>query len=205
MLLGFLGKTINASKVSSTCVQMCGFCHILKGSQCVSHSYFLHKCIHYWKLSLKLYSAKEWHIVNTLIPSIRLCNYSFGEFVVAVRLVGMFWLLPQSSHFARAMEVAVKGKSPSYLHLFPHSSAGERGGFSKPGGKLTSITLVSPFKALNLNKLASNIDVSYIVVCKIYLHEHIWKYWELFFIAWDHILWGTWYNSVSAYGFTRSF
>lgn len=43
------------------------------------------------------------------------------------------------------MEVAVKGKSPSYLHLFPHSSAGDRGGFSKPGGKLTSITLVSPF------------------------------------------------------------
>ncbi len=40
------------------------------------------------------------------------------------------------------MEVAVKGKSPSYLHLFPHSSAGDRGGFSKPGGKLTSITLV---------------------------------------------------------------
>lgn len=46
------------------------------------------------------------------------------------------------------MEVAVKGKSPSYLHLFPHSSAGDRGGFSKPGGKLTSITLVSSFKAL---------------------------------------------------------
>lgn len=68
---------------------------------------------------------------------------------VAVRLVRMFWLLPQSSHFARAMEVAVKGKSPSYLHLFPHSSAGDRGGFSKPGGKLTSITLVSPFKDLN--------------------------------------------------------
>lgn len=45
--------------------------------------------------------------------------------------------------------MAVKGKSPSYLHLFPHSSAGDRGGFSKPGGKLTSITLVSPFKALN--------------------------------------------------------
>lgn len=41
--------------------------------------------------------------------------------------------------------MAVKGKSPSYLHLFPHSSAGDRGGFSKPGGKLTSITLVSPF------------------------------------------------------------
>lgn len=72
------------------------------------------------------------------------------------------------------MEVAVKGKTPSYLHLFPHSGAGERGGFSKPGGKLTSITLVSPLKALNfLSKYASSIDVSYIVVFKIYLHEHI--------------------------------
>lgn len=30
----------------------------------------------------------------------------------------MFWLLPFSSHFVQAMEVAVKGKSPSYLHLF---------------------------------------------------------------------------------------
>ena len=59
------------------------------------------------------------------------------------------------------MEVAVKGKSPSYLHLFPHSSAGDRGGFNKPGGKLTSITLVSPFKALHfLSKYALSIDVS---------------------------------------------
>lgn len=62
----------------------------------------------------------------------------------------MFSLHPQSSHYARAVEVAVKGKSPSYLLLFPHSSAGDRGGFSKPGGKLTSITLVSPLKALKL-------------------------------------------------------
>lgn len=45
--------------------------------------------------------------------------------------------------------------------FIPHSSAGERGGFSKPGGKLTSITLVRPFKALNfLSKYASSIDVS---------------------------------------------
>lgn len=69
------------------------------------------------------------------------------------------------------MEVAVKGKSPSYLHLFPHSGAGDRGGFSKPGGKLTSITLVSPFKALNFwSKYALSINVSYIVVCKIYMN-----------------------------------
>lgn len=67
----------------------------------------------------------------------------------------MCLLLPQSSHFGRAMEVAVKGKSPSYLHLFPHSSAGDRGGFSKPGGKLTSITLVSPLKPLTF--LSKNI------------------------------------------------
>lgn len=57
------------------------------------------------------------------------------------------------------MEVAVKGKSPSYLHLFPHSSAGDRGGFSKPGGKL-SITLVSPFETLNFfRNQASSINV----------------------------------------------
>lgn len=77
---------------------------------------------------------------------------------MSVRLVRMFSLLPQSSHFARAMEVAVKGKSPSYLHLFPHSGAGDRGGFSKPGGKLTSITLVSPFKS---HKLLEQIRFEY--------------------------------------------
>ena len=75
------------------------------------------------------------------------------------------------------MEVAVKGKTPSYLHLFPHSGAGDRGGFSKPGGKLTSITLVSPLKTLNfLSKYTSSIDVLYIVVFKIYLHENIGKF-----------------------------
>lgn len=68
--------------------------------------------------------------------------------------------------------MAVKGKSPSYLHLFPHSSAGDRGGFSKPGGKLTSITLVSPFQTINfLSKYTSSFDVGYFVVCKMYFHE----------------------------------
>lgn len=72
--------------------------------------------------------------VFIILGSFSCCSYSWNVFI------------PQSSHFGRAMEVAVKGKSPSYLHLFPHSSAGDRGGFSKPGGKLTSITLVSPLK-----------------------------------------------------------
>lgn len=60
------------------------------------------------------------------------------------------------------MEVAVKGKSPSYLHLFPHSSAGDRGGFSKPGGKLTSITLVLEYN--DQQNMHMSIDESYIVV-----------------------------------------
>lgn len=51
----------------------------------------------------------------------------------------MCLLLPQSSHFGRSKEVAVKAKWPSYLHLFFHSSAGDRGGFSKPGGKLREL------------------------------------------------------------------
>lgn len=65
----------------------------------------------------KLYSAKEWQMANTFIPQLdsvfiilgssSCCSYSWNVFI------------PQSSHFGRAMEVAVKGKSPSYLHLFP--------------------------------------------------------------------------------------
>lgn len=77
--------------------------------------------------------------------------------------------------------MAVKGKSPSYLHLFPHSSAGDRGGFSKPGGKLTSITLVSPFKALNfLSKYALSIDVSFTLWYAKFIYmntsENIWEF-----------------------------
>lgn len=72
------------------------------------------------------------------------------------------------------MEVAVKGKSPSYLHLFPHSSAGDRGGFNKPGGKLTSITLVSPFKALHfLRKYALSIDVLHCGIQNLFTQTHL--------------------------------
>ena len=54
--------------------------------------------------------------------------------------------LPKRATRLQTWKWLIKGKSPSYLHLFPHSVAGDRGGINKPGGKLTSITLASPLQ-----------------------------------------------------------
>lgn len=59
-------------------------------------------------------------MANKLTACFKLCIGPFGGVLsTSVGPVECLHYSPQSSHFGRAMEVAVKGKSPSYLHLFP--------------------------------------------------------------------------------------
>lgn len=91
----------------------------------------------------------------------RLCFYNFGDFLSSCWASQNVLITPSIKPLCSSHGSGCKREVAFISPFIPHSSAGERGGFSKPGGKLTSITLVRPFKALNfLSKYASSIDVS---------------------------------------------
>lgn len=63
--------------------------------------------------------TKEFHIANTLIPQIRLCIYNLGDFFSCCWVSWYVFINPSIKPLCSSHGSGCKGKSPSYLHLFP--------------------------------------------------------------------------------------